>query len=159
MNSLTDIGADVRILSFINQGRVNKTRGNRNYELFKRQDLITSSTLIQQAQNNLSNTYLRGVFRASNNEKINPNDIQLIYNTPCAMPMFYYVDIWSAIMTVAVHALTIKDMPLSQITLNDTSVFFIITNSLNNILEAISDSTQAILDETENISDTVDKTL
>jgi len=57
------------------------------------------------------------------------------------MPMFYYVDIWSAIMTVAVHALTIKDMPLSQITLNDTSVFFIITNSLNNILSAISDST------------------
>lgn len=50
------------------------------------------------------------------------------------MPMFYYVDIWSAIMGVAVHALTIKDMPLKDISLNDTSVFLIITNSLNNIL-------------------------
>lgn len=36
MNSLTDIGADVRILSFINIGRVNKTRGGRDYEAFKR---------------------------------------------------------------------------------------------------------------------------
>lgn len=47
MNSLTDIGADVRILTFINQGRVNKTRGERDYESFKRLDLIKSSTLIQ----------------------------------------------------------------------------------------------------------------
>lgn len=62
-------------------------------------------------------------------------------------------------MTVAVHALNIKDMPMSQITLNDTSVFFIITNSLNNILSAITDSTNAILSETKNISDIVDLTL
>jgi len=62
------------------------------------------------------------------------------------MPMFYYVDIWSAIMAVAVHALTIKDMTLSDISNNDTSVFFIIQNSLNNILEATYDSTQAILE-------------
>ena len=47
MNSLTDIGADVRALSFINQGRINKTRGNRDYEAFKRNDLVLSSTLIQ----------------------------------------------------------------------------------------------------------------
>lgn len=75
MNSLTDIGADVRALTFISNGRINKTRGGINYETFKRNDLITSSSLIQQAQNNLSNTYLRDVFQASNNQKINPDSI------------------------------------------------------------------------------------
>lgn len=73
--------------------------------------------------------------------------------------MFYYVDIWSSIMGVAVHALSIRDMALSQINMNETSVFFILTNALNNILDAISDSTDAILNETEKLSDYVDKTL
>ncbi len=36
MNSLTDIGANTRILAAMNEGRVNKTRGGRNYEKFKR---------------------------------------------------------------------------------------------------------------------------
>lgn len=75
MNSLTDIGADVRILTFINIGRVSKMRGNRDYEAFKRNNLDLSSTIIQQAQNNLSNTYLRDTFKDSNNAKINPKDI------------------------------------------------------------------------------------
>lgn len=73
--------------------------------------------------------------------------------------MFYYVDVWSAVMGVAVHALTIRDMPLNQITMNETSVFLILTNSLNNILEAISEATDAILDETGKLSDMVDVTL
>ncbi len=41
MNSLTDIGADVRILTFMQNGRVNQTRGGRNYEEFKRNSLVT----------------------------------------------------------------------------------------------------------------------
>jgi len=46
MNALTDIGADVRILTFISNGRVNKTRSSRDYEVYKRNDLVTSSTAI-----------------------------------------------------------------------------------------------------------------
>jgi hypothetical protein len=38
-------------------------------------------------------------------------------------------------------------------------VFFILTNALNNILASIEASTQAILKESENISDLVDRTL
>lgn len=121
--------------------------------------MLSSSTQIQQSQNNLSNTYLRDVFQDSNNNLINPSTIQLIYNTPCAMPMFYYVDIWSAIMAVAVHALTIKDLALSAILNDNSSVYFIIQNCLNNILDAVYTSTKAILDETQNISDTVEQTL
>lgn len=41
MNSLTDIGADIRILTFMQNGRVNRTRGGRDYELFKRESLVT----------------------------------------------------------------------------------------------------------------------
>jgi hypothetical protein len=83
----------------------------------------------------------------------------LIYNSPAALPMFYYVDVWSAIMGSSVHALSINEMPLRQITRNETAVFFILTNALNNILAAIENSTKAILNESENISDTVDRTL
>jgi hypothetical protein len=43
--------------------------------------------------------------------------------------------------------------------MNDTSVFFILTNSLNNILASIEQSTSAILSETDNISSHVDNTL
>ncbi len=73
--------------------------------------------------------------------------------------MFYYVDVWSAMMSTSVHALSIKEMPLRQITRNETAVFFVLTNALNNILESIETSTQAILIESENISDLVDRTL
>lgn len=62
-------------------------------------------------------------------------------------------------MSVSVHALSIKEMPLTQITRNETAVFFILTNTLNNILAAIEQSTKAILKESENISDLVERTL
>jgi hypothetical protein len=117
MSSLTDIAADVRILQFMSTGRVNTTRGGRNYETFKRELLLTSSETLQKAQNNLSNTYLRDVFSHENNNKINPETIQLIYNTPASMPTFYYVDIWSAIMVVSVHALNIKEIILKELTM------------------------------------------
>jgi hypothetical protein len=99
------------------------------------------------------------VFTDENNDMINPTRIQLIYNSPAALPMFYYVDVWSAIMSVSVHALSIKEMNLSQITRNETAVFFVLTNALNNILQAIETSTKAILYESENISDNVERTL
>jgi hypothetical protein len=99
------------------------------------------------------------VFTDENNNLINPERIQLIYNSPAALPMFYYVDVWSAMMSTSVHALSIKEMSLRQITRNETAVFFVLTNALNNILQSIETSTQAILMESENISDLVDRTL
>lgn len=145
MNSLTDIGADVRILSAMGKGTVNRVRGGRDYEAFKRNSLLGAAKMIQEAQNNLSSTYLRDVFTHQDNELINPSRIQLIYNSPAALPMNYYVDVWSAIMITSVHALAIKEMNLTAVTKNDTSVFFILTNAFNNVLAAIEQSTQAIL--------------
>jgi len=51
-------------------------------------------------------------------------------------------------MAVAVHALTIRDLSLSEIEESHSSVFFILKNTLNNIFEAIEFSTHAILEET-----------
>jgi len=113
MNSLTDIGANVRILASMNSDPSKKNRGGRDYEGFKRTSLLSAAQLIQEAQNNLSSTYLRDVFTEKDNNLINPNRIQLIYNSPPALPMLYYVDVWSAVMSVSVHALSIKEMPIS----------------------------------------------
>jgi hypothetical protein len=75
------------------------------------------------------------------------------------MPMFYYVEVWSAMMDVSVHAYIVKDLPIAQILLNNTSVFFLITNSLNNILFSIQNSTVAILNEITHISNNVENAL
>ena len=39
MNSLTNIGADVRILQFLSEGRISSNRSGVNYEQYKRNDL------------------------------------------------------------------------------------------------------------------------
>lgn len=49
MSSLTNIEADVRILTLLGNGRVNKTRSGRDYEIFKKESLVTSSIIIQEA--------------------------------------------------------------------------------------------------------------
>ena len=58
-------------------------------------------------------------------------------------------------MSVAVHSFYASTLPLSAITITNSSVIFLIVNTLNNILESIENSTSAILDETKNISDMV----
>jgi len=78
--------------------------------------------------------------------------IKLVYNSPSSLPMFYYVDIWSAVMISSVDALTIMNMTVQSIQRNNTAVFFILTNSLNNVLFSVYNSTQAILKESSNIS-------
>jgi hypothetical protein len=98
-------------------------------------------------------------FTSEDNELINPSQIQLVYNSPAALPMFYYVDIWSAVMISSVDALSIMNMTISNVTRNDTTVFFILANSLNNVLYSIYNGTQAILDESSNISNQVRNTL
>jgi hypothetical protein len=47
--SLTEVGADVRILSYMKTGNINPQRGGKNYEKFKRDQLLTSAITLQQA--------------------------------------------------------------------------------------------------------------
>ena len=76
-------------------------------------------------------------FSQCEKDLVNPPRVVINYNNPPELSNQFEVDVWSAMMDVAVHAYTIKDMALSQIDINDTSVFFILKNSLNNVLVAI----------------------
>jgi hypothetical protein len=62
------------------------------------------------------------------------------------------MDSWSAMQDVSVQAFMVVDLPLSGITITDNSVFFILTNTFNNILSSIQSSTEAIQNEHQNIS-------
>lgn len=135
--SLTEVGADVRILSYMRQGKMATTRGGKNYESFKREQLLKSAITLQQAQNNLSLTDLKHYFNTESKEAINPSNLVVIYNSPIAMQAFYEMDSWSTMMDVSVQALMVQEMPLANITMADNSVFFILTNTYNNILQSI----------------------
>jgi hypothetical protein len=47
--SLTEVGADVRILSYMKTGNIDAQRGGKDYIAFKREQLLTSATTLQQA--------------------------------------------------------------------------------------------------------------
>src|SRR3569833_742190 len=114
--------------------------------------LNSSAQLLQDSQNNLSNSYLGNKFSKEIWKAFNPMEVTLLYDMPTELPMFFVVEIWSAIMEVAVHAYTVKELPMPNITMKNTSVFFILKNTLNSILDAIWESTSALLIETINIS-------
>eukprot|EP00831_Metopus_contortus_P029891 TRINITY_DN24557_c0_g2_i5.p1 TRINITY_DN24557_c0_g2~~TRINITY_DN24557_c0_g2_i5.p1 ORF type:complete len:264 (-),score=70.19 TRINITY_DN24557_c0_g2_i5:58-849(-) len=59
----------------------------------------------------------------------------------------FYVDCWSAIMSLVTHSLKVKDLPLEEVTENEASVVFVLKNSFNSILGSIKQSTTAILNE------------
>ena len=62
-------------------------------------------------------------------------------------------------MTLSIHALQIQVLPLKFINRNETAVFFVLTNTFNNILSSISESTNALLIESQHISSQVRNTL
>jgi hypothetical protein len=45
------------------------------------------------------------------------------------------MNIWAASMQLAVNAFKLKDFPLSQFTLDQMPLYFVLTNSLNNLLQ------------------------
>ncbi len=86
---------------------------------------------------------------------MNPSFVRLTYLAPCLLPEIYNFDVWSTMMAMVVHAFKIKEMKIKEINKDNTSVFFILTNAFNNILESIEHSTRAILDESVIISERV----
>ena len=65
------------------------------------------------------------------------------------MPDHYYFSIWEAVMEIVVSAYRISTLPLSQITDDYPTTYFVIENCLNSVLNALKSSTEAILDESE----------
>lgn len=55
-------------------------------------------------------------------------------------------------MQVAITAYKAKDLNLTQFVSSDMSIWFILKNCMNNILSAVTRSTQGILDDTKTLS-------
>jgi hypothetical protein len=66
------------------------------------------------------------------------------------MPSTYEFSIWEVIMEVVVSAYRISTLPLKAIIDSHVTVFFVMQNSLNSVLQALKSSTDAILQESEN---------
>ena len=63
------------------------------------------------------------------------------------MPAFYVLTMWEAIMEIIVSAFRISTLSLSQMVDSQVSIFFIMQNCLNSVLEAVNNSTDAIINE------------
>jgi len=108
-------------------------------------NLNTFAVKLKQAQNSLSTS--RFSFSSSNVEAINPSVIQVTYKQDTTIAAQFSVDCWSAIMGLVTHSLKVHNMPLTNITENDPSVYYVLRNSFNSILQKIEASTDAILSE------------
>lgn len=84
---------------------------------------------------------------ASQLQKINPDDIILQYKKYPNMPSSYEFSIWEAIMEIVVSGYKISSLPLTEITDDNPTVFFIMKNCLNSVLRALRLSTDAIIEE------------
>jgi hypothetical protein len=80
---------------------------------------------------------------------INPNNITLYYNTFEEVGTTQQVNVWAAVYQQAINAFKLKDLELSAFLQGHMPLWFILTNSMNNILQAVSNSTQGILDDTK----------
>jgi len=65
------------------------------------------------------------------------------------MPETYTFSIWEAIMEIVVSAYRVSTLPLNEVTDQNPTCFFVIENSLNSVLEALNQSTKAIIDESD----------
>jgi len=69
------------------------------------------------------------------------------------MPDVYYFSIWEAIMEISVSAYRISSMNISEITDSHPTTYFIIQNCLNSVLQALKSSTDAIVAESNDSSE------
>lgn len=77
---------------------------------------------------------------------INPTDIQLVYKSSVnATVQTYNFSIWETLLEIVVSALRVSTMPLSQITDDNPTCYFIVQNCLNSVLLALQNSTNAII--------------
>jgi hypothetical protein len=82
--------------------------------------------------------------------KINPSNIELLYMDKPGQPVAYNYTIWQAIMEIVVSGYRIAAMEMSQVNhIYNPTVYFVVTNALNNVLINLENSSDAVLDEIE----------
>ena len=78
-------------------------------------------------------------------EKVNPSDVEIKEKIDNTIVM-REESIWESIQLLITETLRVWDSELSQITKDDPSLFFILYNSVNGVLESLQKSTQVLVD-------------
>ncbi len=88
---------------------------------------------------------------ASQLEKINPQNVVLQYRPVTTLvPYTYSNTIWQTVMEIVVASFRVANMTISDINLNQTSVYMVMKNSLNSVYIALEQSTTAISTQIDN---------
>ena len=119
-----------------------------NYEEWTFNCIEQSSKSVKEAQNGISTSNYE--FSENKQERINPSSVRITYKEESQVEGSFNLDCWSAIMALVIHGLKIKDISLINILPENPSIYYIMENSFNNILEAISLSVKYMEKETEN---------
>ena len=82
-------------------------------------------------------------------EKINPDDVALIYKEFPNMPASHDFSIREAISQIVVSAYEISTMDFGLLTDDNSVCYFVIENCLNSVLFALNESTEAIIGESD----------
>lgn len=82
---------------------------------------------------------------------INPNNVVLTNMPVFGMPLNYSYTNWQAVMEIVISSYRIASMNITQVDdSTDPTVYFVCQNSLNNIIINLQESTNGIINETEN---------
>lgn len=112
------------------------------------EELRSSATLLKVAQTDLS--LKTSTLSVDQLQMINPSNVKMKYLKYPSMPDFYTFSVWEAIMEIVVSAYRVSTLPLKSIMDDHSTVYFIMQNCLNSVMQALKSSTDAILNESDN---------
>ena len=113
-----------------------------NYKEWIEYCLETSARKVKQIQNILSTTSFS--FSKTDLELINPSSIIVEHKKEDHIADESKLDCWSVIMSLVIHSLKTRNLPLGEILVTNPSVYYVVQNSYNNIFYALSNSNEAI---------------
>lgn len=93
-------------------------------------------------------------FRKKYYDRITPKEVEVRHTGSADIADTFTLDCWSAVTTLVIHALKVRDMSPNTIVADDPSVFYILHNSFNGVLDAVRDAVEAVH---ENSKDAVGK--
>lgn len=129
------------------EGKEIEGRSSMNYQEWTFYCVDQSSKGAKEAQNGISTGSY--TFDKETQELINPSSVKVSYKEETQIEGHFSLDCWSAIISLIIHGLKVKDIALSQILPQNPSIYYIMENSFNNIMSAISLSMEYMEKETE----------
>ncbi len=149
LNFIIDINLRIRTLILMNNDYLEiETQADYDDLLsVTLEELRNSATELKNSQTLLS--LKTSTLPQSSLDKINPDNVVLVYKEFPNMPSSYSFSIWEAIMEIVVSAYRISTLPLTDIDDDHPTCYFVIENCLNSVLFALQQSTNAIIEESD----------